>query len=523
MTLETREQNKNLELLLNYLPKDDILRNMEYKKNRLYLSIAEFNAMRLMIASIILTFSMTFSLASEKPNILFIAVDDLRPELGCYGVKYALSPNLDQFAKTAVTFRNHYVQVSTCGASRYALLTGRSPSNSGALQNHAFYRGKTAIQDKQLPGAQSMPELFKRSGYETVLIGKISHTADGRVYSYNGQGTGKHEMPGAWNRLSTPMGQWKRGWGIFFAYADGKHREDGQGHKNLMQFTVEKDTDLPDGLLAESAISELTKLKAGKKPFFMGLGFFKPHLPFVAPKKDWNAFEKITIPDPEDRKPFDSPYKHSSGEFFKYSTPYEKKRPLNHKSANMARRAYLACVRYVDRQIGKVLQHLERTGLAKNTVVVVWGDHGWHLGDAQQWGKHTPFEIANRSVLMIRTPDVKIGFSTNALAETLDIYPTLLDLCEPEFNETHYPLDGISLGPVLRGEKESVREYATSYWKDSISIRSKTHRLVAKIKNGKIINKELYDLSERLDTVENISSEESAIEEELTKQISNTN
>ena len=478
-------------------------------------------SIRLMIAPIILKFSIAFSIASDKPNVLFIAVDDLRPELGCYGVNYALSPNLDQFAKTSVTFRNHYVQVSTCGASRYALLTGRSPSNSGAMQNHALHGGKTAIQDKQLPGAQTMPELFKRSGYETVLIGKISHTADGRVFSYNGKGDGRHEMPGAWDRLATPMGQWKRGWGIFFAYGNGKHREDGKGHKDLMEFIVEKDTDLPDGLLAESAISQLTLLKATKRPFFMGLGFFKPHLPFVAPKQDWEAFEKITIPAPSDKKPFDSTYKHGSGEFFKYSTPYEKTRPLNRDSANMARRAYLACVRYVDRQIGKVLSHLEKTGLAKNTIVVVWGDHGWHLGDAQQWGKHTPFEIANRSVLMIRTPGIDGGFSTNALAETLDIYPTLIDLCEPEFNKTHHPLDGISLVPVLRKEKDSVRKYATSYWRDAISIRSKTHRLVAKMKGKKNVNKELYDLSERLDTIDNILSKNSEIEEELTKQIPN--
>ncbi|MDA7605787.1 sulfatase [Verrucomicrobiales bacterium] len=494
---------------------------MEKKNSKINSNKIGSEIIGLMVVSIILNFSIASSIASEKLNVLFIAVDDLRPELGCYGVNYALSPNLDKFAKTSVTFRNHYVQVSTCGASRYALLTGRSPKNSGAMQNNALHVSRTAIQDKQLPGAQTMPELFRRSGYETVLIGKISHTADGRVFSYNGKGDGRHEMPGAWDRLATPIGQWKRGWGIFFAYGNGKHREDGKGHKDLMEFIVEKDTDLPDGLLAESAISQLTLLNATKKPFFMGLGFFKPHLPFVAPKQDWDAFEKITIPDPYDKKPFDSPHKHGSGEFFKYSTPYEKTRPLNRESANMARRAYLACVRYVDRQIGKVLIHLEKTGLSKNTIVVVWGDHGWHLGDAQQWGKHTPFEIANRSVLMIRSPGIDGGFSTNALAETLDIYPTLLDLCEPEFNKTHHPLDGISLTPVLRKERESVRKYATSYWRDAISVRSKTHRLVAKMKDGKIVNKELYDLSERLDTVDNVASKGSAIEEELTKQIPN--
>ena len=457
--------------------------------------------------------------AQARPNVLFIAIDDLRPELGCYGVDYAQSPHLDAFAKTAVTFRKHYVQVATCGASRYALLTGRSPINSGAMQNHALHGGSTAIKAEQLPGAQSLPELFRRSGYHTTLIGKISHTADGKVFAYNGKGDGHPEVPGAWDELATPMGPWKRGWGIFFAYADGKHREDGGGHKDLMEFTVEKDTDLPDGLMAETAMAKLAEYKDAKKPFFLGLGFFKPHLPFVAPKQDWDAFEDVKIPPPADEKPFDSPYKHGSGEFFKYNTPYKKTRPLSRESANTARRAYLACVRYVDRQVGKVLAKLDELGLADNTVVVVWGDHGWHLGDAQQWAKHTPFERANRSVLIIRAPGAERGVVTDALAETVDLYPTLIELCQPKFTKTHHPLDGVSLAPVLRGKTASVREHATSYWRDAISVRSATHRLVAKVKAGKVLRTELYDLREDIDTVENIADREPGISGQLTKAI----
>ena len=141
---------------------------------------------------------------------------------------------------------------------------------------------------------------------ETILIGKISHTPDGRIFSYDGKGDGRREMPRAWDRLNTPMGEWKKGWPLFFAYANGKHREDGKSPMKLMEFIVEKDDDLPDGLLANNAINELTKLKNRKKPFFMGLGFFKPHLPFVAPKKDWEAFEKIEIPFPDEKKPFNN-------------------------------------------------------------------------------------------------------------------------------------------------------------------------------------------------------------------------
>jgi len=315
------------------------------------------------------------------------------------------------------------------------------------------------------------------------------------------------------------MGQWKRGWGIFFAYSGGRHREDGGGHRDLMEFVARKDTDLPDGLMAEAAVVKLGELKKAGKPFFMGLGFFKPHLPFVAPKQDWDIFEGVDIPPPADEKPFTSPYRHGSGEFFKYATPYEKTRPLSRQSANTARRAYLACVRYVDRQVGKVLNGLEKLGLKENTIVIVWGDHGWHLGDGQQWAKHTPFERANRSVLMIRAPGMRRGVTTNALAETIDIYPTLIDLCKPGFRKTHHQLDGVSLVPVLSGEKTTVRQYALSYWRDAVSVRSKNHRLVAKVKNGGISSSELYDLRGNIDTVENVARHNPEIVAKLSKLI----
>jgi arylsulfatase A-like enzyme len=460
---------------------------------------------------LLLVLLLPLSLAGSQaaaPNVLFIAIDDLRPELGCYGADYAQSPHLDDFAKSAVTFNKHYVQVATCGASRYALLTGRSPRTSGALGNGAATGGKTAIKDEVLPGAQTMPELFRRSGYRTSVIGKISHSPDGRVFAYNGKGDGRPELPGAWDEFPTPFGQWKRGWGTFFAYAGGVHREDGGGNRDLMEFVAEKDSDLPDGMMADTAIAKLAELKAGGKPFFLGLGFFKPHLPFVATKADWDAFENVKIPAPADAQRFASPYHHGSGEFFKYAAPYDKKpRPLPADSAQSARRAYLACVRYVDRQVGKVLAELDKLELAETTVVVVWGDHGWHLGDAQLWGKHSPFERANRSVLMVRAPGCAQGVRTDALAETVDLYPTLLELCKPSFSKTQHPLDGVSLVPILRGQKDSVRDHAVSYWRDAVSVRSADYRLVAKVKAGKVLNTELYDLRKDIDSVENIAAQ----------------
>ncbi|MCA9072755.1 MAG: sulfatase, partial [Planctomycetaceae bacterium] len=361
---------------------------------------------------------------TNRYNVLFIAIDDLRPELGCYGVDAAQSPHLDALAKRAVVFDRHYVAVATCGASRYALLTGRSPAQSGVTRNNAAaYSGSSALALEQQPGAQTLPELFRRSGYRTVCIGKISHTPDGRVYAYNGKGDGHHELPNAWDELPTPFGPWKRGWGTFFAYANGIHREDGGGHKDLMQFTAENDEDLPDGMMATTAIERLRKFQSSQEPFFLGLGFFKPHLPFVAPKQDWEAFENAEIPLPQQGK-IDSPYWHNSGEFYKYDAPYRKTHPLSPEAQRMARRAYYACVRYADRQVGRVLDELKKLGLDKNTIVVVWGDHGWHLGEQEVWAKHTPFERANRSVLMIHIPGTThTGKTTSALAETIDLYP----------------------------------------------------------------------------------------------------
>lgn len=400
---------------------------------------------------ILLTFTPTFASENDsRPNVLFIAIDDLRTELGCYGHDYVDSPNLDQLAADGVLFNNHFVQVATCGASRYALLTGQSPWRSGALGNRTVYEGKTKLLPEQQAGAQTMPELFRRNGYRTVLIGKISHTADGRVYEYDGTGDGHPELPLAWDDYATPLGPWKRGWGIFFAYRGGRHREDGQGHLDLMEFTAENDDELPDGMMATEAIEKLGELKNRKEPFFMGLGFFKPHLPFVAPRQDWEAMSDREIPPPPHPQKPGSSWWHKSGEFYKYDMPWEKTRPLAEEDAITARRAYLACVRYTDRQVGRVLAALDELGLRNNTIVVVWGDHGWHLGDSAIWGKHSPFERAVKSTLLIRAPGMtNAGTHSNALVETIDLYPTLIDLCQPEFQQTHQPLDGRSLKPIL--------------------------------------------------------------------------
>jgi arylsulfatase A-like enzyme len=208
----------------------------------------------------------------------------------------------------------------------------------------------------------------------------------------------------------------------------------------------------------------------------------------------------------------DSPGWSNSGEFYKYAAPFPKTRPLGEEAQRQVRRAYLACVRYVDRQVGKVLDALRAEGLAENTVVVVWGDHGWHLGEQQVWGKHTPFERALRSVLMVRAPGVtRAGFRSAALVEATDLYPTLVDLCDPSFRKTHHPLDGTSLRPLLTGERKAVRESAVSWWRDHVSVRTASHRLVTRRTPSGEEQSELYDLREDEDSMRDISEQEPAL------------
>lgn len=442
---------------------------------------------------------------ASRPNILFIAVDDLRPELGCYGSDYAQSPRIDDFARSAVLFENHFVQAPSCGPSRYALLTGRSAASTGTLANTALYRGAHRLDSFDTDGARSLPELFRRNGYVTVQIGKISHTPDGRVYAYDGSGDGRPELPGAWDEFATPYGAWERGWGAFFAYANGAHREDGREVAPRAQFVVDNDEDLPDGLMAAAAAARLrafAERDAGptREPFFLGVGFFKPHLPFVAPAKDRAALAEadVTLPEHRDLQP--QPYAHRSGEFRRYATDQENPLPSTDAEVLETRRDYLACVRYVDRQVGVVLDALEESGLAESTIVVLWGDHGWHLGESGVWGKHTVLERSLRSPLIVRVPGLgRAGARVEALAATIDVLPTLALLCGLEARSMARPLEGVSLVPLLDGSSKTVRTSVPAWFGRAATLRTEDHRLVARRDSDEWTDVLVFDVTSRRD------------------------
>lgn len=418
--------------------------------------------------------------SQSKPNILLIAVDDLRSELGCYGNAHIKSPNLDKLANEGFLFTNHFVNIPTCGASRQCLLTGQLPVTKAYLGNGITANTLSVQPENEVP--ETFIHQLKRNGYYTVGIGKISHHPDGYVYGYLEPKNDKLELPHSWDEMLLDDGKWGSGHNAFFGYADGTNRNTLNKQVKPYEMADVPDTGYVDGLTANLAIKKLGELKKKGQPFFLGVGFFKPHLPFTAPKKYWDLYNEDEIPiAPFAAIPENSSKEslHGSGEFNQYKLG-EEKASLNSivsdEYARKVRHAYFACVSYVDAQIGKVLAELEKQGLAENTIVIVWGDHGWHLGDQMVWGKHTIFERALKSAFMMRVPGIKNGKTINKIVSTTDIYPTLMELCETPVNHS---LDGESLTVLMKNpQNKNWRNSAYSYFRNGISVRTEDFRIM---------------------------------------------
>ncbi|MDY7395481.1 sulfatase [Aureibaculum sp. 2210JD6-5] len=415
----------------------------------------------------------------NKPNILFIAVDDLRPELGSYGNTIIHSPNMDNLASEGFVFTNHYVQVPTCGASRYSLLTGLRPTQKSHLSNNVFER--EMANKSKFENPESFVHQLKRNGYYTVGIGKISHSADGLVYGYEEQPSIIKEMPYSWDEFLFDSGKWETGWNAFFAYANGENRQSLKKKVKPYEAGEVDDNGYPDGLTADLAVSKLKELKNKKQPFFLGVGFFKPHLPFNAPKKYWDIYNRSNmplVPNPFVPKNVNKTSLHQSGEFNGYQLTDEKaglSKPLSDEYSRKLIHAYYASISYIDAQIGKVLDEVKALDLKENTIVVIWGDHGWHLGNGLVWGKHTLFDVALKSALIIKVPGKEvIGKKIKSVVESVDIYPTLMDLCGISID---YPLDGESLANNLKNPDSIQNNVAYSYFKNGISMRTDQYRL----------------------------------------------
>lgn len=432
--------------------------------------------------------------SSPKPNILFIAVDDLRPELGVYGNDVVKTPNIDELANAGSYFTQHYVQVPTCGASRYSLMTGMRPRKRVHIGNNVFYKETANQSEKEQP--ESFVHHFKRNGYTTVGIGKLSHSVDGLVYDYNEQPSDVKEMPHSWDRFVFNPGKWKTGWNAFFAYSNGENRQSLNGQVKPYESAEVSDDGYPDGLILKSAMEELKKLKNQQKPFFIGVGFFKPHLPFNAPKKYWDLYDRSDIPIAPDPYIPDGVNPLSvgrMGEFNNYQLSDEKPSLDQAISNDYARKlvhGYYASISYVDNLIGKLIHELKSLDLDQNTMIVLWGDHGWHLGNDLKWGKHSLFERALKSALIIKLPgNNKPQKKINTVVESVDLYPTLLEYCGIKLP---YDLDGESLLSLIKSESVEQESRAFSYFKNGVSMRTERYRLTKFFRKSQP-TVELYD------------------------------
>jgi len=453
----------------------------------------------------------------EHPNVLFISIDDLRPELGCYGNPVVKSPNMDKLASQGYLFKNHYVTVPTCGASRFGLLTGNYPVARVEISNDAIRKQIAENPDVKHP--ESFIHALRQNGYYTVGIGKISHYVDGLLYGYTDSVGNELELPNSWDEMLFDAGQWETGWNAFFGYADGSNRQSKDKQVKPYESADVDDEGYPDGLTANLALKKLQELAQRDQPFFLGVGFFKPHLPFNAPQKYWDLYDRSEIPltpSPAIPENISESSLHGSGEFNQYQLGEEKASldaPVSDAYARKLKHAYYASVSYIDAQVGKLLNELNSLGLEENTIVVIWGDHGWHLGDHRVWGKHTNFEYAVRSAFMVKSPFHQSGIETDQIVSTVDIYPTLLELCNTPVTRE---IDGHSLVPLLANPNENDHpDVAYSFFRKGITLRTDRYRLTKYFRKERPVI-ELYDYQNDPYEHKNVAEEKPEVVRELT-------
>jgi len=368
------------------------------------------------------------------------------------------------------------------------------PQNTAQISNEACH---TEISGKE-EGAQpeTMFHQLRRNGYKTVGIGKISHYADGCLYGYEEDKTDILELPHSWDEMLFNPGKWGNGWNAFFGYADGENRQSMHHQVKPYECFDGGDDSYPDGLTAELAVKKIRELASGDTPFCLAVGFFKPHLPFTSPKAYWDLYdeEKIELsPEPDIPEGMNQLFLHNSNEFKSYQLGDEKPsidQRVSDAYARKLRHAYYACVSYTDALVGKVLAALREEGLEDNTVIILWGDHGWQLGDQRIWGKHTVLERSSASALMVSAPGHGKGIINNRIVSSVDIYPTLMELCHVPCPEG---LDGHSFVRLLDLPDDSTwNDVAYTYYEHTLSVRTPNYRLARCIDNGEIIT-ELYE------------------------------
>lgn len=380
--------------------------------------------------------------AASRPNVLFIAIDDLRPALGCYGDKTAVTPNIDRLASRGTVFRRAYCQQAVCCPSRLSLLTGRRPDTIRVWDLATHFRDA-------LPDVVTLPQFFKNHGYHTRSIGKI----------YHGGGKPSKDPP-SWS--VPPQHDSVRDPKVRYALPENRK---GKGLKRSAAEAADvPDNAYIDGIVCDAALAALAALEAQGHPFFLAVGFRKPHLPFCAPQKYWDLYDRLEIPLPVTTKhPQDAPelavrsWKELEG-----YTDVPEDGQLSPEKVRELRHGYYACVSYVDALVGRLLGELEQRAMTESTVVVLWGDHGYHLGEQGLWTKANNYELSTRVPLILSAPgQARLGAETDALVELVDVYPTLADVCRLG---APVGVEGTSLKPLLDAPTRSWKQAVFSQY-----------------------------------------------------------
>jgi iduronate 2-sulfatase len=386
----------------------------------------------------------SFAAAADRPNVLLICVDDLKPTIGCFGDPHARTPNIDRLAQHGVVFRSAFANQAVCAPSRNALMTGLRPDQIGVYDLSTWFRH--SVRD-----AVTLSQRFMQNGYHAESLGKIFHRGHGNVIDPASWSV-RFWYPTGGSPSPVTTGGPKPPTGARVQQPSAESRGPAWGWPEA------PDAAFPDGKLASKATERLGTLAAEGKPFFLGVGFARPHLPFIAPKHYWDLFDPAALPVPpvNEGLPKGAPAfaGHNSGELRAYSD-IQAVGPLTAEQARTMVHGYYASTAFVDAQIGRVLDTMDRLDLWKTTVVVLWGDHGWHLGDHGLWCKHTNFEQAAHNPVIICAPGRAAGKETRSLMQTVDLYPTLCALARIEPPQG---LAGRSLVPILDDPTASIQD-----------------------------------------------------------------
>lgn len=461
------------------------------------------------LAILSLALTLGAAAAEARPNVLFIGVDDLRPELDCYGATHIKSPNIDRLAGEGVLFERAYCQWAVCMPSRASMLSGLRPDT---------FQGKANAFRKIVPDVVTLPQHFKNHGYFTQSIGKIYHGSWKTAYV-----GGAFQDPISWSverwcaspqyyfspegmatareifATATPKE-------LFLGDAKRDPNDPDQWKDFFVRGPATEAPDVPDemmadGSIAAAAIERLRNLyrRGDPPPFFLAVGFQKPHLPFVAPKKYWDLYDPekippVAVPERPEGAP-DFAIKAGANEVNQY---LEKTRGLiSPERTKHLRHGYAACVSYIDAQVGRLLNELDTLGIRDNTIVVLWSDHGYKLGDFGSWAKHTNFEFDTRVPLIVSAPGLPRGKRCDAVVELVDLHPTLSELAGLK---VHSGAEGESFAdsvgdPSLPGQGAAFSQFPKGGYM-GYTVRTATHRYTEwrdNRKGGKVAERELYE------------------------------